>query len=89
MPNTGGHSPCQGGAGDRGRQPCVDQGLRVSHDAAAASKSRGNGGKSKSKQKPFTTSHLSYVANLKSGNSVPCLQFKRQARLVMFANQVK
>lgn len=70
--NTGGNSPRQGGVGERGRQPCVDQALRVRRDGAAVSKSRGNAGKSKSKQKPFAMSHLSYVANLKSGNSVKC-----------------
>lgn len=58
-------------------------------EGVAVSKSRGNTGKSKSKQKLFAMSHLSYVANLKPGNLAKCLQFKSQASLVMFANQVK
>lgn len=39
----------------------------------AGSKSRGNVGKTKSKQKPFAMSHLTFVAILKSRNSVKCL----------------
>lgn len=39
----------------------------------AGSKSRGNAGKTKHKQKPFPMSHWSFVAILKSCNSVKCL----------------
>lgn len=87
--DTVGHSPHQGWGGGRGRKPPVGQALWVRLDGAAGRKSRANTAKSKSKEKPFTMSHLSYVANLKSGNLVKYPQFKSQARLVMFANQVK